>query len=99
VNDSELDDPAYRKRLYTLAYQRASAVLRDRHDDEFKKLVSAFRNNLVAEHQMTGGVDRQPRGGEVVHLEAVDSAGKGTGSCQECEGVYPCLTARRRKYL
>jgi hypothetical protein len=92
--ETEIYVPQVRaKRIYTLAYQRASAVLRKRHAEEFARLVEVHKNNIRAEEMLTGSIEREPRGGQLLHLEDEKTA----GVCEYCGGAWPCRAAKRRE--
>lgn len=71
------------KRIYSLAYHRATAALKEKHSDEFERLLTAHKANIRVELEMTGSIETT-RGG-VKHLP--DENGE---YCEECGKPAPC---------
>lgn len=69
------------KKIYSLAYHRATASLARRYPEEFEKLLEAHKNNIRLEYEMFGEIEttRNPR----KHVE-ID------GVCQHDGEEWPC---------
>lgn len=84
------------KKIYSLAYHRATASIVARHRDEFEKLLTAHKANIRFEYETFGEIDttRSPR----KHVEDEER-----GVCEFDGQEWPCKqelanrrTARRR---
>lgn len=84
------DGEARAKRIYSLAYNRASASLRKRHLEEFNQLLEVHRNNIIAEEVMTGSVLTERSGGGPKHREGDE------GTCVFCGETSPCTGEKKR---
>lgn len=78
-----------RKRLDSLARNRASASLKLRHPDEWNQLYRAHYANLLTEADILGGVVRR-RNPPLLHED------DGTGKCAHCGATAPCKMMRKR---
>lgn len=76
------------KRIYSLAYHRAIANLKEKHEEEFQRLLDAHKANLGVELAMTGSI-------ETTRSPVQHSAGE-DGTCKKCGGLSPCRAERER---
>lgn len=76
------------KQIYSLAFHRASAVLREKNKDEFTTLLEAHKANIRMELELTGTIDT--RKGGVTHSEGEN------GLCVKCGKRVPCRAMRVR---
>lgn len=77
------------KRLYSLAYNRALAELKDRYPEEFQTLLGRAKFDVILEDEVLGAPRASSRGG-VKHTRGED------GNCVWCGRVSPCYEERRR---
>ena len=70
------------KKIYSLAYHRATAAIVKRHEDEFKQLLEAYRANIAFELETFGDIEttRNPR----KHVAGAD------GRCEHDGQEWPC---------
>jgi hypothetical protein len=77
------------KRVYSIAYQRALATLKEKHKEEFDTLLEAFKANVRFEMEEFGEVETTRRG--PVHVAGED------GKCESCGKESPCRWQRERE--
>jgi hypothetical protein len=81
------------KRLYSLAYNRASAELRARHPEEFAALVREKKFDIVLEQELTGEYKVDGQEQARTHWPSEDDP----EVCAECGKQVPCRAMRRRE--
>lgn len=78
------------KRIYSLAYHRATARVVREHQEEFQRWLEVYKSNIRAEYELTGSIDsaRNPR----KHVEA--DLG---GVCEFDGQEWPCKQEKAQR--